>query len=65
MEELALIDAFLHRRYDLAPEVRSHMAGEIVARLHSKLAPDARTRLSAEPLLEALAYERRSSGSYS
>lgn len=65
MEELALIDAFLHRRYDLAPDVRSHMAGEIIARLQSKLAPDARARLSTESLLEALAYERRSSGSYS
>jgi uncharacterized RDD family membrane protein YckC len=65
MEELALIDAFLHRRYDLAPDIRSRMAGEIIARLQSKLAPDARARLSTESLLEALAYERRSSGSYS
>jgi len=65
LEELAIIDAFLERRYDLAPDVRSRMASEILARLQPKLAPDARARLSTESLLEALAYERRSSGSYS
>ena len=64
LDELALIDAFLHRRYDLDPEVRSRMAGEIVARLQPKLLAEAQARLSAESLLEALAYERRSSGSY-
>ncbi len=64
LEELALIDAFLHRRYDLSPDVRSRMAGEIVARLQAKLAPDAPSRFSAESLLEALSYERRSTGRF-
>jgi uncharacterized RDD family membrane protein YckC len=65
IEELALIDAFLHRRYDLAPDVRSRMAGEILVRVQPKIVADALARLSTESLLEALAYERRSSGSYS
>ena len=64
IEELALIDAFLHRRYDLAPDVRSRMAGEILVRMQPKIALDAQASLSTESLLEALAYERRSSGSY-
>src|SRR5580704_5977833 len=61
IEELALIDAFLHRRYDLAPDVRSRMAGEILVRVQPKIVADALVRLSTESLLEALAYERRSS----
>ncbi|HTW65976.1 MAG TPA: RDD family protein [Bryobacteraceae bacterium] len=65
LEELALIDAFLHRRYDLDSDVRSGMAREIVTRLRPKIAADAQARLSTESLLEALAYERRSRGSYS
>jgi len=65
LDELALIDAFLHRRYDLAPDVRSRMAAEIVARLQPKIAPDPPSSFSPESLLEALSYERRSSGSYS
>jgi len=65
IEELALIDAFLHRRDDLTADVRSRMAAEILTQLQPKLAPDARARMSTESLLEALAYERRSSGSYS
>jgi uncharacterized RDD family membrane protein YckC len=65
IEELTLIDAFLHRRYDLAPDVRSRMAGEILVRVQPKIVADALARLPTESLLEALAYERRSSGSYS
>jgi uncharacterized RDD family membrane protein YckC len=65
LEELAVIDTFLHRRYDLDPDVRSRMAAEILARIRPKLAPDAQARFSMESLLEAVAFERRSSGSYS
>ena len=65
LEELALIDVFLQRRHDLAPDVRARMAGDILARLQPKVAGEAQTRLSTESLLEALAYERRSSGSFS
>jgi len=65
LEELALVDAFLQRRSDLAEDVRSRMAAEIVARLQPKLAPGVQSRFSPESLLEALSYERRSSGSYS
>src|SRR5271168_3798059 len=65
MEESALIDAFLHRRRDLAPDVRYRMAGQIAGRLRPKLTADAPVGLSDEALLEALAYERRSFGIYS
>ena len=65
MEELALIDTFLQRRYDLAPDVRSRMAGQILGQLQPKLASGAEEGLSTESLLEALAYERRSTGIYS
>jgi hypothetical protein len=41
------------------------MAGEILVRVQPKIVADALARLSTESLLEALAYERRSSGSYS
>lgn len=65
LEELALIDAFLHRRSDLDPDVRSRMARDVVARLQPKLAPGSEARLSTESLLEALSHERRSIGGYS
>jgi uncharacterized RDD family membrane protein YckC len=65
IEELALIDTFLQRRYDLAPDVRSSMAARILSGLKPKLAADAQDRFSTESLLEALAYERRSTGIYS
>jgi hypothetical protein len=64
LEELALIDTFLQRRYDLAPDVRSQMAAQILGRFRPKLAAGAEGRFSTESLLEALAYERRS-GIYS
>ena len=65
IEDLALIDAFLHRRYDLAPDVRSRMAEQILSRLRPKLSPHAEDQFSTESLLEALAFERRSAGRYS
>jgi uncharacterized RDD family membrane protein YckC len=65
IEELALIDTFLERRYDLAPDVRSRMAAQILGQLKPKLIATAGDGLSTESLLEALAYERRSTGIYS
>jgi uncharacterized RDD family membrane protein YckC len=65
LEELALIDTFLHRRHDLAPDVRSRMADQIVGRLRSKLTSEAQKQPSSELLLEALVYECRSIGIYS
>lgn len=61
--DLSLIDTFLHRRNDLDPGVRAHMADEIVTRFRSKLSPAARD-LSDEAILESLAYERRSAAGY-
>ncbi len=64
MAELTLIDAFLHRRHNLAPDVRARMAEEILDRVRSKLSlPPGST--SAETILESAAYQRRSSGSFS
>jgi len=65
IEDLALIDAFLHRRYDLTPDVRSRMAEQILSRLRPKLSPQAEDQFSTESLLEAVAFERRSTGRYS
>lgn len=58
-EEFQLIEAFLLRRTQLAAEVRSRMAREIIARLASKLEISAEEALRPEPLLEALANEYR------
>jgi uncharacterized RDD family membrane protein YckC len=65
LEELGLIDAFLQRRSDLDWEVRSRMAAQILERLRPKLTAAARDQSSTESLLEALAYECRSTGIYS
>ena len=62
MEDLALIDAFLHRRHDLAPDVRSRMAGEILLRIRSRVPVQVEVNSSPEAILEALAYGRRSAG---
>ncbi len=37
VEDLALVDAFLNRRTELAPDVRSRMAAQILNQLRSKL----------------------------
>jgi len=67
LEECVLIDSYLQRRLDLEPYLRFRMADEIFARLKPKLTlPSDGTfsSVSAEKLLEALAYERRASGRY-
>lgn len=62
IDDLSLIDTFLNRRHNLAPDVRSQMAHQILNRLKPKLLlPDDDTS-SAESILESLAYERRSAG---
>ena len=59
-EQLGLIEAFLYRRADLAPDVRSRMAAHILDQLkpHLPFMPDA--GVSPESTLESLASERRS-----
>lgn len=64
-EEGALIDSYLSRRLDLAPDVRFRMAEEILRRIKPKLTLPAENLLSTENILETLAYERRASGRYS
>ena len=61
LEDLTLIDTFLHRRHDLAPGVRARMADQILARLVHKVALSG-NGATAETVLESLAYARRSSG---
>lgn len=62
IEDLALIDAFLNRRNELLPDVRSRMAAQILNQLRPKLPFQADTGLSTESVLESLAWERRSAG---
>jgi len=62
IEDLALVDAFLNRRNELAPDVRSRMAAQILNQLRPKLPFNADTGLPTESVLESLAWERRSAG---
>ena len=64
-DEIALIDSFLNRRNSLDYGVRVRMADQILRRLKPKLTLPADNQLSTEKILETLAYERRSTGSYS
>ncbi len=63
-DDLALIDAFLGRRYELPDHVRSRVAGEILERLRPRILIQADRETSAESVLESLAHERRSTGGY-
>lgn len=63
MAELTLIDTFLHRRHNLAPDVRARMADEILDRVRPKLSLPAGSA-SAESILESAAYQRRSTGAF-
>jgi uncharacterized RDD family membrane protein YckC len=62
IEDLSLIDTFLNRRHNLAPDVRSRMAHQILDRLKPKLLLPGDENSTAESILESLAYERRSTG---
>jgi len=64
-EDYALIDSFLNRRSELDVDVRIRMGDQIFQRLRSKITLPTDSTLSAERILETLAYERRSSGGYS
>jgi uncharacterized RDD family membrane protein YckC len=64
LDEHAIIDSFLSRRFDLEPSVRYRMADEIFRRLKSKLTLPSEDIPSSEKILEALAYERRATGRY-
>lgn len=64
LEESALIDSFLNRRSELDFDVRVRMADQIFQRLKPKLTLPGDNSLSAEKILEGLAYERRATGGY-
>src|SRR5438874_3273562 len=63
-EESALIDSLLMRRSQLDFDVRVRMADQIFQRLKPKLTLPADNTMSAEKILESLAYERRATGGY-
>jgi len=63
-EDLNLIDSFLSRRAGLSEDVRSTMAGQILAKLRMKLSIREDPALSNESILESLARERRSVGGH-
>jgi hypothetical protein len=63
--DFALIDSFLHRRFELEPTVRFRMADDILRRFKPHLNLPAENTLSREKVLEALAYERRATSPYS
>jgi uncharacterized RDD family membrane protein YckC len=63
-QEFALIDSFLTRRSELDYDIRLRMADQIFYRLKPKLTLPPDNSLSTEGILEAVAYERRSAGSY-
>lgn len=58
-EDIALIEAFLARRYQLTDDVRRRMAGEILSRMQSKLTLSDDDRAGVEATLEALVQEHR------
>lgn len=63
-EDYQLIDSFLGRRSQLDFDVRIRMADQIFLRLKPRLTLLAESTPSAESILEALAHERRVTGSY-
>ena len=64
-EEFALVEAFLNRRSSLPVDVRFSMAEQIARQIQPKLSLPPGESLNAEKLLEAIAFERRSSAGYS
>ena len=64
IEDLTLIETFFARRSELPADVRSSMAASILQRVCPKRTPTWDSGLSAESILERLAYERRSAGGY-
>jgi uncharacterized RDD family membrane protein YckC len=67
-EEWTIVDSYLNRRSSLEPYIQFRMADEIFKRLRPKLTFPADVNIaafSADKILEALAFERRSTGGYS
>src|SRR5262249_43827512 len=62
VEELQLIEAFLRRRFELAPQLRVQTGFQIAARVSRTLEIPAEGRPDPETLLETLARDRRSMG---
>jgi uncharacterized RDD family membrane protein YckC len=62
VEELQLIEAFLSRRFELAPQLRIQTAFQIAARVSRTLEIPAEGRPDPETLLEILARDRRNMG---
>ena len=58
-EEFQLIETFLMRRTQLAPQIRAQMANQIALRLEARLGIPAQNRPNPETLLEHLAHEYR------
>lgn len=65
IDDLKWIDAFLHRRADLTPDVRSKIADEMLARIRTRSTIEIPLDAPAETILESLAYGRRAAGGYS
>jgi uncharacterized RDD family membrane protein YckC len=64
-DEVSLVDSYLTRRLDLDPTLRFRMADEILKRIAPKLTLPSDQSLSSDKILEAVAYERRTTGHYS
>lgn len=64
-DEFLIIESFLNRRAALEPYVRYRMADEVLRRIKPKLNLPSDPSISSEKILEALAYERRSTSAYS
>jgi uncharacterized RDD family membrane protein YckC len=64
-DEFLIIESFLNRRSALEPYVRYRMADEVLRRIKPKLNLPGDSSISSEKILEALAYERHSTGAYS
>jgi uncharacterized RDD family membrane protein YckC len=62
--ELELIETFLHRRIDLAPEVRAATAQRIADHIAGKLQLNGQQRPSNEDFLETVANELRSTANF-
>jgi hypothetical protein len=63
-EEIALIESYLNRRYELDPDVRFRMANEILQRIRPKLSVPAGSTLSTDQIFEALSFERRANSRF-
>ncbi len=63
-EECVLIESYLTRRFELAPDVRFRMADEILRRIKQRLTLPEGSSLSADRILETLSFERRANSRF-